>query len=444
MAASAPPSSRRRAGRSPARAGHANRVSLLDAARMLVQEVLRNDASADATMGAYFREHRQWGPRDREWLADGVYGVLRRKSTMLQVLHDQPAVLAAHGKETMLVWMGWPESQLGRLNIDDNTMALVRAARDRHAEQLAGPEGHNLPMWVADKLRRQEPDLFDALAASLLEPAPLDLRVNVMKASRDDVQRLLAQQGFASEPTPWSPWGLRMQGKPSLAALDLVRDGLVEVQDEGSQLLALVTGSRRGDMVADFCAGGGGKTLALGAAMRNTGRVYAIDTSAARLAAMAPRLARSGLSKVYTMAIEHERDVRLDTLAGKLDRVLVDAPCSGLGTLRRHPALKWSLNEGHVASMVQQQRSILAAAAGLVKAGGLLVYATCSLLEEENDEVVKQFLASNRAFVIESPLPLLRSVGSRAHELLRGNALVLRPHRHGTDGFFAATMRREV
>ena len=195
---------------------------------------------------------------------------------------------------------------------------------------------HNLPDWLAGALRQQLPEAeFWPLADALLQPAPLDLRVNIFKAKREAVQRALADAGIDAQPTPYSPWGLRVSAKPALQKLEVFTRGEVEVQDEGSQLLALLTDPKRGEMVVDFCAGAGGKTLALGAAMRNTGRLYAYDTSGHRLDAMKPRLARSGLSNVHPVQLAHERDERIKRMAGKIDRVLIDAPCSGLGTLRR-------------------------------------------------------------------------------------------------------------
>ena len=184
-------------------------------------------------------------------------------------------------------------------------------------------------------------DDFWPLVEAIEQPAPLDLRVNTMKAKRDEVRAALAEAGIEAEPTPYSPWGLRIHGKPALQKLELFVRGDVEVQDEGSQLLAALVDAKRGEMVVDFCAGAGGKTLALGACMRNTGRLYAFDVNGHRLEALKPRLARSGLSNVHPAQLAHERDERIKRLAGKIDRVLVDAPCSGLGTLRRNPDLKW-------------------------------------------------------------------------------------------------------
>jgi 16S rRNA (cytosine967-C5)-methyltransferase len=218
----------------------------------------------------------------------------------------------------------------------------------------------------------------------------------------------------------------------------------VEVQDEGSQLLALLTDAKRGEMVVDFCAGAGGKTLALGAAMRNTGRLYAFDVSGHRLDALKPRLARSGLSNVHPAQIAHERDERIKRLAGKIHRVLVDAPCSGLGTLRRNPDLKWRQSPKAVDELQAKQTAILASAARLLKPGGRLVYATCSLLTAENEAVAEAFTAAQRADF--EPLPAQVALEAAhvadAAPLVSGPWLRLWPHRHQTDGFFAAVWQR--
>ncbi len=198
-------------------------------------------------------------------------------------------------------------------------------------------------------------------------------------------------------------------------------------------------------MVVDFCAGAGGKTLALGAMMRNTGRLYAFDVSAHRLAALKPRLARSGLSNVYPAGISHERDERIKRLSGKIDRVLVDAPCSGLGTLRRNPDLKWRQTPEGVAELTVKQRAILDSAARLVKAGGQLVYATCSLLDAENESIAQAFSDAHPEFeLLNAAEVLARQKVEDAESLCRNNYLRLWPHRHGTDGFFAAVWRRRA
>jgi 16S rRNA (cytosine967-C5)-methyltransferase len=235
-----------------------------------------------------------------------------------------------------------------------------------------------------------------------------------------------------------------VQGRPALQDTAAFREGRFEVQDEGSQLLAALLDPKRGEMVVDFCAGAGGKTLALGAAMRNTGRLYAFDTSGHRLDAMRPRLARSGLSNVHTVQIAHERDERVKRLAGKIDRVLVDAPCSGLGTLRRNPDLKWRQNPQTMAEMRERQQAILTAAALLLKPGGRLVYATCSLLDIENDAVAQIFEHAQPDFeVLAAQQVLQRAHVGGAETLVQGTRLRLWPHRHGTDGFFAAVWQRK-
>ena len=237
---------------------------------------------------------------------------------------------------------------------------------------------------------------------------------------------------------------LRVRGKPALHKLEVFTSGAVEIQDEGSQLLALLTGAKRGEMVADFCAGGGGKTLALGAMMRNTGRLYAFDVSGHRLAGLKPRLARSGLSNVYPVQIAHERDERIKRLAGKIDRVLVDAPCSGLGTLRRHPDLKWRQTPASVQDLCARQAAILAGAARLVKPGGRLVYATCSLLRAENEDIARAFGAGRGAEFRAVPVlePLRKVQVADPEAIAQGDFMRLWPHRHGTDGFFAAVWER--
>jgi 16S rRNA (cytosine967-C5)-methyltransferase len=271
-------------------------------------------------------------------------------------------------------------------------------------------------------------------------PAPLDLRVNSIKANRDDVAAQLAQAPIIAEPMPYAPLGLRVQKKPALQNLPLFKEGAIEVQDEGSQVLAQIVGARRGEMVVDFCAGAGGKTLALGAIMRNTGRLYAFDVSEKRLAKLKPRMARSGLSNVHPVLIAHERDAKVKRLAGKIDRVLVDAPCSGLGTLRRNPDVKWRQQLGAIAEMQEKQASILDGAARLVKGGGRLVYATCSLLDEENDAVVEQFLATHDDFQL---VPMSTVLAEQRIPLEMDKYLKLLPHKHNTDGFFAAVLERK-
>jgi 16S rRNA (cytosine967-C5)-methyltransferase len=285
----------------------------------------------------FFRDNRGLGPRERATLAETVYTVLRKK-----LLFDHMAPSGSGPKERRLAILGFhgPRDFL-KSALTEQEKKWLDQCDAVTADDLMERHRHNLPEWLVKPLKDQVGDGFWPLVESLAQSAPLDLRVNALKDKRADVQKELAKAGIQAMPTPYSPWGLRIDGKPALTKLDAFTRGAVEVQDEGSQLLALLLDAKRGEMVVDFCAGAGGKTLAIGASMRNTGRLYAFDVSAHRLDALKPRLARSGLSNVHPAAIAHERDERVKRLAGKIDRVLVDAPCSGLGTLRRNPDLKW-------------------------------------------------------------------------------------------------------
>ncbi len=415
-------------------------AALLELAAALIREVDRLEQPADQTVAAFFRRHHALGPRERRALADTAYAMLRRRALWLHLAHSGSGALER--RLAILAWQGGDATLRAALGASEQ--AWRDAVRTLDAAGFAEELRHNLPEWLAGALRRQlGDDEFWALVAALEHAAPLDLRVNLARIDRDEAQRQLAAAGIDAQGTPYSPCGLRVAGKPALGRLPLFASGAFEVQDEGSQLLVLLTGAKRGEMVVDFCAGAGGKTLALGAAMRSTGRLYAFDTSGHRLAALAPRLVRAGLSNVHPAQIAHERDDRIERLTGKIDRVLVDAPCTGLGTLRRHPDLKWRCVPGEVGPRQRKQQTILAAASRLTRHGGRLVYATCSLLREENEDVAEAFTAAQRDFELLPAAELLAAARiAHADALVQGPYLRLWPHRHGTDGFFAAAWRR--
>jgi 16S rRNA (cytosine967-C5)-methyltransferase len=416
--------------------------ALLDACAELVALVIRFDHPADAVVSRYFRDHRGLGPRERGTLAETVYTVLRKK-----LLFEHFAPSGSGPKERRLAILGFagPRDFL-KSALTEQERRWLDACDAVDPKDLLERHRHNLPEWLVRPLKDQLGAEFWPLVDSLNQPAPLDLRVNTLTDKREDVQHELKLAGVTAQPTPYSPWGLRLTGKPALTKLDAFARGAVEVQDEGSQLLALLLDPKRGQMVVDFCAGAGGKTLALGAAMRNTGRLYAFDVSAHRLDALKPRLARSKLSNVHPAAIAHERDERIKRLAGKIDRVIVDAPCSGLGTLRRNPDLKWRQSPQAVQELTAKQVAILQSAARLLKPGGRLVYATCSLLREENEAIAQAFGEAHPDF---APLPVRELLGqlkvSGADTLCaggQGEYLRLWPHRHATDGFFAAVWQK--
>ena len=414
--------------------------ALLEACSELVRLTLKFDHPADATVSRFFRDHRGLGPRERATMAETVYTVLRKK-----LLFDHLAPSGSGPKERRLAILGfYGPGDFLRSALTDQEKNWLDQCEKVQPEDLMERHRHNLPEWLVQPLKDQLGEEFWPLVGSLNLGAGLDLRVNDFKAKRADVQKELAKAGIKAVPTPFSPWGLRIAGKPALNKNEAFLKGEFEVQDEGSQLLAMLVDAKRGEMVVDFCAGAGGKTLAIGASMRSTGRLYAFDTSAHRLDSFKPRMARSGLSNLHPAAIAHERDERVKRLSGKIDRVLVDAPCTGMGTLRRNPDLKWRQNLQSVEEMAVKQTAILQSAARLVKSGGRLVYATCSVLPQENEAIASAFSLANPDF---EPLDvgevLLGLKVADAASLCHGgdnNQLYLRlwPHRHHTDGFFAA------
>jgi len=412
--------------------------ALLDSCSELIKQVLKFDHPADMVVSRHFREQRL-GPRERATVAETIYTVLRKKS-----LFTNLAQAGSGPIERRLAILGFSAERdflLGALN-DQEKDWLTRCDQVKPSD-LMELHRHNLPQWLVDSLREQLGSEFWLLVESLNVPAGLDLRVNTLKDKRADVQKELGKAGVVTTATPFSPWGLRVRDKAQLGKLDTFTRGAIEVQDEGSQLLAVLVDAKRGEMVVDFCAGAGGKTLALGASMRGTGRLYAFDTSGHRLDALKPRLARSGLSNVHPVAIAHERDDRIKRLAGKIDRVLVDAPCSGLGTLRRNPDLKWRQNPKLIAEFSAKQTAILQSAARLLKPGGRLVYATCSLLKEENENIAEAFSAANSGFDLLQAAEVLTQAGvENAPKLCSGAFLRLWPHQHQTDGFFAAVWQK--
>lgn len=403
-----------------------------------LREILLFAGPADSTLSRFFRDNPKLGSRERGAVAEAVYGLLRNKSVFT---HFAESGYGPAMRRLALLGLSDAVGIDSISGLTDEEAAWLQRVTGFDRNSLPARLRANLPDWLYERLlaRHGEAETL-VLADSLNTPAPLDLRVNTLKTSREDAIAALAVAPIVGEPTPFSPWGIRLVRKPVLQNLPLFKDGSIEVQDEGSQILALVVGARRGEMVVDFCAGAGGKTLALGAAMRNTGRLYAFDVSEKRLAKMKPRVARSGLSNVHPVQIAHENDAKVKRLAGKIDRVLVDAPCSGLGTLRRNPDVKWRQNPAGILEMNALQSAILAGAARLVKTGGRLVYATCSILEEENEAIVQGFLAAHPDFRL---VPMKDIMEENKIPLEMGDYLKLLPHVHHTDGFFAAALQRQ-
>ena len=413
------------------------RANQLAALASAIERVRRFDVPADNGLRSFFRAHPEMGQHDRAFVAEGVFALLRRMRS-LEVL----AATTEPRKLAIAVLVREQGRSLRDLEpaLRSADEAFLREFKSRLHDPLPPAVAHDLPDWLWDRLGHAYGETERvALARAWLAPAPFDLRVNAVKTTRDAALAALGEDGFAATPTPYSPLGIRVAGRANLAQHPWLADGRLEVQDEGSQLVGYVMAPKRSDMVVDFCAGAGGKTLLLGALMRSQGRLYAFDVAQKRLSNLTPRLKRSGLSNVHPQVLTSERDTKVKRLAGKIDRVLVDAPCTGFGTLRRNPDLKWRQAESSVAELAAKQASILAAAATLVKPGGRLVYATCSVLPDENEAIVAQFLAGHPGF----------APGNAAADLARANialdtgpTLQLFPHRHGCDGFFAAVLER--
>jgi 16S rRNA (cytosine967-C5)-methyltransferase len=407
---------------------------------------------ADAVAGHYFKTRRYIGSKDRRVISNRVWGILRRRARLSWWL----TALGAEDfpRERVLADLVITE-RLGELDLkhlfsgEKNAPEKLTAEDKKLIEQLTGKDifNHAMPAWVRGEFPEWvEPRLTALFGENLSremgvmrEEAPVDLRVNTLNTDRDSARAALAKEGLKSEPTPLSPVGLRLPARIALTAQDLFKQGLVEVQDEGSQLVALLTGAQPGQTVLDLCAGAGGKTLALAAAMKNKGRLFACDTHSARSERAVQRLRRAGVHNVTRHVLEGEGDKWLKRQKGSFDRVLVDAPCSGSGTWRRNPDAKWRSTEQGLGELVALQAKIFNQAAALVKPGGRLVYATCSLLPEENEAQIEAFLAAHADFTL---LPVAEvwaeTIGTPCP--VSGPHLRLTPAAHNTDGFFAAVL----
>ena len=327
--------------------------------------------------------------------------------------------------------------------LDDAERAAATALAGQALDHADQPPSvlRNYPAWIELALRERFGADLDEEMEALAEPAPLDLRTNVLKTTREAALHALAAAGLEVEPTPWSPLGIRVEGRPPLGTLAPFRDGLVEVQDEGSQLAALLVEAAPGMRVVDFCAGAGGKSLAMAAAMNNKGHIVACDVSGKRLEGATKRLRRAGVFNVEPRSLSSERDPWVKRHRAGFDRVLVDAPCTGTGTWRRNPDAKWTLRPEDPAELADLQRRILDSASRLVRPGGRIIYVTCSLLPQENESQAELFAATHPDF---TPVPAgaiwTRVTGQAASDA--GLYLKLSPARHNTDGFFAAVFEK--
>jgi len=407
----------------------------LDMAIAALRAVQRLVRPADGVLKHFFRDNSKLGVNDRAFITETVFGVLRHFFSLEYIVGTTTprSLLLAY----LVKFRG------------TNLRELMSFVSETEAKRLAGIKAvklesqslairSELPEWLVEKMRgfMLDTDIL-AFGFSLQQPASLDLRVNTLIANRDEVLATLSKDGIEAQTTPYSPIGIRLVRKSTINQHDLFLTGKIEIQDEGSQLLGYLLEPKRGDIVVDFCAGAGGKTLMMGALMCSKGRIYAFDISRKRLINLKSRLKRSGLSNLHPRWISNENDIKVKRLTGKIDRVLVDAPCSGLGTLRRNPDLKLRQSPQSIERSKCKQAAILLSSANLVKPGGRLVYATCSFLPEENQEIIEGFLASHTQFTLLNCAELL---AQQKIPLDTGKFLQLLPSVHGTDSFFAAAL----
>ena len=426
----------------------------LQSAIEILTGIFETRQPADRVFDAWARSSRFAGSKDRAAVSDLVFTVLRHRAQLAAATGaDAPRLLAfaalallkGEGAAAAVALADGTGHAPAPLTIEE-TSALQQA--DLPLADAPSWIRLNYPEWLHPEFELAMGSALEPEMAALMERAPTDLRVNALKDTRDRVMALLAEEDVVTEPTPLSPWGLRLTGRANILGLASFRDGLIELQDEGSQLACLATGVRPGEQVVDLCAGGGGKSLALAAMMRNRGQIHACDTDGRRLGKLMPRAQRAGIRNIQTVTLgayaAEGPDADLGDLEARMDCVLVDAPCSGTGAWRRNPDARWRLTPEILAGYRAAQTEVLARAARMVRPGGRLVYVTCSLLPSENEHQVAAFLTSHGSFV-EVPW---RSVwpddvvqppetGTEAY-------LRLTPVKTQTDGFFVAILRREA
>jgi 16S rRNA (cytosine967-C5)-methyltransferase len=447
-------------------ASAAMRTQLVRTAVLEIYEQVRREAArADQAMQRVLRREKALRSVERRAVADAVYGLLRLQGRVDFLLERALAM-----RKLRLSSLATPTQHLLRY------AAYLIVGEQQSADSaasLAGPEvapyawalrlvarpaelgaptdpidalaaETSLPRWLAARWAEQiGADETRKLAAVLNQRAPLTVRANLLKNTRDELRAVLEAEGAHVEPTRWSPHALTFAGRTNVFALKAFKAGRFEVQDEGSQLVAEACGAKPGQLAVDACAGAGGKALALAAHMENRGKIVACDRDGRRLDEFRVRARRDGVHNWEARTVPEgvAGELRLDDLRGKADVVLVDAPCSGLGALRRNPDARWRMNEQEVDSFPPRQREILERYSALLRPGGLLVYATCSINGRENEEVRGAFLADHPELGSVPPDELLGDERAAALGAGRDDVQLL-PHRHGTDGFYIAGMRR--
>jgi len=423
----------------------------------LYDTIMETSKPADQVLHLYFKQRKFIGSKDRRFITEAIYTLLRHYARLDWWV--KKLGLQNDGRMVVLIWLALvTQTEMQEIDALFDGTGYSPDTLSRHERSIAEklhridfmpsdmPENIALetPDWAYKSLKKYFGDQFAAEMTAMQEEAPLDLRVNTLKADPAGVLKRLQKDEFDVVPAKYSPIGLRVMGRPAFSAHPYYQDGMIEVQDEGSQLLSLLCGVKPSEWVVDFCAGAGGKTLALAAQMQNKGRIWACDVEKNRLENSRKRLRRAGVHCVEMQLLDDEDDDWVKKRKGKADCVLIDAPCSGLGTWRRNPFVRWQNLGPNFKTLTALQQSILQSASRLVKSGGRLVYATCSMLPEENQQQVDEFLKNNAGF---KAVPLQEFWANTGYELPQGldlsqPSLQLTPARHETDGFFVSAMVR--
>jgi 16S rRNA (cytosine967-C5)-methyltransferase len=408
-------------------------------------------------LSSTFRRERWIGAQERRFVAETLYGLVRHlrrvDASIAAASADRRRTASPRDLDRLLAYLVLeglidprdaartePAIDWTRVRGIDDAIAAIRDPIERLAL------GCSLPDWLARRLHADHGAAAEAIARGLNARAPMTVRANLIKTDRDALAAALAAEGLATSPGKWAPAALHLDTRTNLFGTAAFKRGELEAQDEGSQLLAELAipppVAGRAGTVIDLCAGAGGKTLAIAAAMGNRGRIVATDVDAGKLEELRRRARRAGVTTAQTaeLAGTGDRPGPLAAVAGKADVVLVDAPCSGIGALRRNPEARWRLREPELADLQRIQREVLTSAIGLAAPGGVIVYATCTVLRAENQDIVAAVVAQHADRVRAEPLSQYRP--DRAAALGDGTDLVVGPHSHGTDGFFAAVLRR--
>lgn len=432
--------------------------SLLGHVQELLFEIFSLNRPADSIIDSFFRSRSYLGSHDRRFIAETTYGTLRhlRRAqailrsafdgaplTLLQQAQLLPSAYLLHIERRDIIEEIANATTIPRRFPSRAALEQIKAVTlPPPADELErlGLE-YSFPDWLIERLVKQYGiQETESLLRSLNEQAPITLRVNTVRCTVEECRLALAGEEVESVPTRYSTTGLQVSKRVNVFGLKAFQEGWFEVQDEGSQLLCLILDPKRRHKVLDACAGAGGKSLALSAIMKNSGEIIATDVNEYRIRELRRRIARAGATNIRPKLVSNLENLVLSH-ENFFDLVLVDAPCTGTGTVRRNPGLKWSVTEKSLEELVEKQKSILKATRSLVKPGGRLAYVTCSLLKEENEAVIKWFLRSNEEYEPVDPAPLLARLN--VPDAQSDRFIKFLPHIHGTDGFFCAILQRK-